>query len=199
MKEFGLPETPLKETEKRAAGWKEKHGVEQTEIDALATLNPNLLRQIVRGSCSPFFDNTLADRIDEARNEWKEKAQEVFDEKVDPSLIEEIRTRAEASLEDLREKLAQMEVAVEDLDIDLPKIELPQPKPYSGERLKPLVGSKMELIEAISILRARKAYTNGGDTWRRCIKGQCGRRRTTGDQRPRRRCRDRGSRQRLGV
>ena len=161
VKEFGLPETPLKETEKRAAGWKEKHGVEQTEIDALATLNPNLLRQIVRGSCSPFFDNTLADRIDEARNEWKEKAQEVFDEKVDPSLIEQIRSRAEASLEELRERLEQMQVAVDGLDIELPPMEVPEAELDDVDGPEPLVTSEMDLVDAIEILRARKDYKNG--------------------------------------
>ena len=32
----------------RAAGWRERYGVEQTEIDALATLRPELLREISR-------------------------------------------------------------------------------------------------------------------------------------------------------
>ena len=39
-----LPSTPLKETEKRADRWREAHGgLEQTEIDALATLRPDAL------------------------------------------------------------------------------------------------------------------------------------------------------------
>ncbi len=162
VKAFGLPETPLKETEKRAAGWREKHGVEQTEIDALATLRPDLLRQIVRDACAPYFDDTLADRIDEARDEWLEKAQKAFDEKVDPSLIEEIRSRAEVSLQDLREKLEQMQVAVDDLDIELPPMEVPEAELDDVDGPEPLVTSEMDLVEAIEILRARKDYKNGG-------------------------------------
>ena len=54
VRRFDLPSTPLKETERRADGWRLKHGVEQTEIDALATLRPELLREIVEEACDPF-------------------------------------------------------------------------------------------------------------------------------------------------
>jgi hypothetical protein len=46
--EFGLPSTPLKDTEKRADRWRAAWGVEQTEIDALASLRPELLDQVAR-------------------------------------------------------------------------------------------------------------------------------------------------------
>ena len=42
VREFGLPSTPLKDSEKRASGWRDRYGVDQTEIDALATLRPAL-------------------------------------------------------------------------------------------------------------------------------------------------------------
>jgi hypothetical protein len=47
VRELGLPSTPLKETERRANRWRETFGVEQTEIDALATLRPDVLREIL--------------------------------------------------------------------------------------------------------------------------------------------------------
>ena len=111
---------------------------------------------------APYFDDTLADRIDEARDEWLEKAQEAFDEKIDPSLIEEIRSRAEATLQELREKIDQMQVAVDDLDIELPPIEVPEAELDDVDGPDPLVTSEMDLVEAIEILRARKDYKNGG-------------------------------------
>ena len=160
--ELGLPSTPLKETERRAAGWRERYGVEQTEIDALATLNPRGLRRIVRQACAPFFDATLAQRLNEAERSWQQAAQEAFDQRVDPSLIEEIRDRAETSLAELKVTIEQMEVAVEDLDIDLPPMELPEPEVDLDDQPEPLVSSDMELIEAINVLRARKDYSNGG-------------------------------------
>ena len=63
---LGLPSTPLKETERRASRWRAAYGVEQTEIDALATLRPDELRRIVRRAVKPYWDPTLEDRAREA-------------------------------------------------------------------------------------------------------------------------------------
>ena len=61
--EYGLPSTPLKDTEKRADKWRAAWGVEQTEVDALASLQPELLEQIARQALDGFFDHTLASRV----------------------------------------------------------------------------------------------------------------------------------------
>ena len=161
--DLGLPSSPLKETELRAAGWRERYGVEQTEIDALATLNPRALKRIVRKACRPFFDSTLAERLRQAEEEWRAEAQAAFDQRVDPSLIKKIRARAETSLTELKATIEQMEVEVEDLDIDLPPMALPEPE-ITEDAPDPLVSSNMDLINSIKVLRARKDYSNGGAT-----------------------------------
>ena len=58
----GLPSTPLKATERRADKWQEAMGVAQTEIDALAALQPALLRRMAREAIKPFYDPTLLRR-----------------------------------------------------------------------------------------------------------------------------------------
>ena len=63
VRQYGLPSTPLKETEKRGDAWRTATGVEQTEIDALASLQPDLLRQITRNAIEPFYDDTLDWRV----------------------------------------------------------------------------------------------------------------------------------------
>ena len=45
VREYGLPSRPLKETERRGDAWRTQMGIEQTEIDALASLPPDLLRR----------------------------------------------------------------------------------------------------------------------------------------------------------
>jgi hypothetical protein len=60
VRELGLPSTPLKDTEKRADRWKSAFGVEQTEIDALATLQPDLLREILERAFDPYWDTALS-------------------------------------------------------------------------------------------------------------------------------------------
>ena len=56
VRELDLPSTPLKETEARADKWREAFGVEQTEIDALATLQPQVLREMVEEALAPYFE-----------------------------------------------------------------------------------------------------------------------------------------------
>jgi hypothetical protein len=160
VKHFGLPSTPLKETELRAGGWRDRYGVEQTEIDALATLRPDLLREIVSEAVDPFFDSTLAQRVRLAREEWETRAQEAFEAQIDGEKIADIRARAEADLDALRTKLAALEVETEGLDLDLPPATLPEPI-TDDDQPEPLVSSQMPLIEHIRVLRERKDYSGG--------------------------------------
>lgn len=161
VRRFDLPSTPLKETEQRAFGWRERYGVEQTEIDALATLRPELLREIVEEACSPYYDATLRGRLNEARGEWQERAQEALDKQIDPELLADIRARAETALENLKEQLDELE-GVGDLDFDIEPPDLPDADPPDNGP-DPLVSSDMPLVEAIRTLRERKRYTNGED------------------------------------
>ncbi len=62
VKELGLPETPMKDTERRADKWRERFNCEQTEIDALATLQAGTLAAIVENDLKPYFDDTLQQR-----------------------------------------------------------------------------------------------------------------------------------------
>jgi hypothetical protein len=161
VKRFDLPSTPLKATELRAAGWRDRYGIEQTEIDALATLRPELLREIVEEACDPFFDHALKGRMIEARDAWRGAAQEAFDAAVDDEILETIRGQAGEALENLREKLEELD-EIGDLkgEIEVGDPEVPDPEPPE-DGPDPLVSSDMDLVEAIQILRERKTYTNG--------------------------------------
>ena len=92
-----MPSTPLKEKEKRADNWRAAMGVEQTEIDALAALNPDLLREIALEAMAPFFDYTLTRRVNAARREWLEQAQARLVEQIDQEQLERIRAEAARS------------------------------------------------------------------------------------------------------
>src|SRR5262249_55498707 len=75
VRQFDLPSTPLKPTEKRASRWRQIMGHEQTEIDALAALRPDHLRQIALDAVAPFFDSPLAARCEAARQPWLREIQ----------------------------------------------------------------------------------------------------------------------------
>jgi hypothetical protein len=75
VRQFDLPSTPLKETEKRASRWREVMQHDQTEIDALAALRPADLRQIALAAVAPFYDFTLDARCAAASDAWRAEAE----------------------------------------------------------------------------------------------------------------------------
>ena len=105
VRDLNLPSTPLKETEKRADKWREAFGIEQTEIDALATLRPRDLETIVEAAIEPYFDSSLSDRVEAAKRDWEEKAQEALDEQIDSVALDDIRERAAEKLDEIGAEL----------------------------------------------------------------------------------------------
>ena len=153
--ELDLPDSPLKETERRAEGWRAKYGREQTEIDALATLRPDVLRRIVDEAVGPFFDATLGSRVNAAKYEWDAEAQRRLDAALDNDHVAEFQARAIEHIEALQAELDALEAAVEEANIDLPPFTAPEPI-LNGEPDLPLVSSDMPLLDHIVILKHRK-------------------------------------------
>jgi hypothetical protein len=79
VRQYDLPSTPLKATEKRKSRWRQVMGHEQTEIDALAALRPDDLREIALAAVAPFYDFTLAARCDAAAEAWRVEARKKLD------------------------------------------------------------------------------------------------------------------------
>jgi hypothetical protein len=76
VREYGLPSTPLKESERRADRWRQVMGHEQTEIDAMIALHPAELRRIAQDAITPFYDPTLTQRTEQASEAWHREALE---------------------------------------------------------------------------------------------------------------------------
>ena len=122
-REYDLPDSPLKEGEGRGQKWREAFGVEQTEIDALATLQPDLLRELAEDAIAPFYDSTLDARVDLARVEWRQQAQEMLDEQTGDRL-EQLRIDAAEALE---RKRAEIQEILETIRMDADGFDLPTP------------------------------------------------------------------------
>ena len=103
VRDLELPSSPLKEGERRAAKWLELYGSEQTEIDALATLQPDRLRQIARDAVAPFFDADLVGRVEAAESIWRETAEAEIAAQIDDEALDALKARAGAALDELRE------------------------------------------------------------------------------------------------
>jgi hypothetical protein len=161
VREYGLPSTPLKPEEKRADDWMEKMGVEQTEIDALAALQPELLRRLALEAISPFYDYTLGDRVAQAHRDWIEEAQVRLDEQIDQEKLNRLRTEAEAKLGTLREEIDAVNEALRAEtgdDFDLPVPVVPSPVLNRHVAPEPLIDSGWSWVEQTLALKASKAY-----------------------------------------
>lgn len=163
VREYGLPSTPLKEKEKRADAWRAAMGIDQTEIDALASLQPDLLRQIARDAIRPFYDGTLDHRVNQARQAWREAAQNIVNAAIDQEHLERLRTDAAARLDEMS---AEIDVINEALqvntdDFDLPDFEIPEPEVVAWADGKPLVSSEWSFAEQCQRLIESKRYGNG--------------------------------------
>lgn len=162
VREYGLPSTPLKETERRKDKWRLAWGAEQTEIDALAALRPDLLRQIARDAIAPFYDRTLSQRLFEARGQWIDQAQEAVEQSTDVGQLDLIRAAAAEQLDGMRQQIRELN---ESLRIDTGNIWLPPfdiPQATLGDRLppEPLLDSRWDFAAQCRRLIASKSYAD---------------------------------------
>src|SRR5262249_11212087 len=111
--DLDLPSTPLKEGERRADKWQAYWGRAQTEIDALAALQPNVLSEIIEEAIKPFYDATLERRWRRAETAWAISAMQQLRE--NPKYAEAEATVA-AALKDAEIALDEMHEAADALD-----------------------------------------------------------------------------------
>jgi hypothetical protein len=161
-----LPSTPLKETERRGTKWRAAMGWEQTEINALSTLQPDVLRQIVQETIAPFYDHTLGRRIREVKVEWEWRAHQQIQEQLDAEKLSSLQADVDARVLEMSTELdeikAEIQSAMGDIRVDVPKPEIPEVDIDDALQGKPLVASAWSWPDQTKALKARKSYTNGG-------------------------------------
>jgi hypothetical protein len=154
VQELGLPSTPLKETEKRADRWREKMDMEQTEIDALATLRPDVLTDIVTLALTPYWDDGLEYRTRKAERAIAQVVQDIIARELVARGEDVARARAlhkqavvAASLAFKVIKPLMRDVA-EAARAAIPDIEMPEPEPEpEGDVDEPLFDSRGDWME----------------------------------------------------
>jgi hypothetical protein len=161
VERLGLPSTPLKESERRADRWRQRWGLEQTEIDALAALRPDALREIAEAAVAPFFDPTLAGRCAEARWAWREDADATIEAEVAADLdIAAAKAELAPKLAVVRDELEALREQLEAVAerITLPPLALPQPELPGVPVPKPLWSSTDDWVNATRLLIADRAH-----------------------------------------
>ena len=64
VRQFRLPRTPIKETEKRAGHFEDRYGAGAVELDALEALYPGQLQRILTTEIRRYHDSGLSRRVD---------------------------------------------------------------------------------------------------------------------------------------
>ena len=177
--EYDLPSTPLKETERRADKWRRIMGHEQTEVDALQALRPDILRQIVTAALEPFYDHTLDERLEAAEEEWRRICRRTL--RQHPAYvtwrarIAQAMQEVEAAMEPIRAAMGPVEAAAEIAKvlqaqandelrgIEFPPFELPMPMLNMEDSPEPLFSTSDDYVTATAKLKAYKSMDGEGE------------------------------------
>jgi hypothetical protein len=144
VREYDLPRTPIKETERRGARFEERHGAGAVELDALEALHPGELASIVSEALGEFWDEDAAKQARE-----KEAALRLAIERQVKAITVRYKEQI-AALESMRQELK--ELAIPDLadyepapgDVD----------PVADECLPWLLDSTRDYFEQIEAYKA---------------------------------------------
>jgi hypothetical protein len=131
--QYNLPRTPIKESERRAAGFEERYGEGATELDALEALHPGVLRLILVAEIERYWNPDHNDIVDQASNDFEDAIaavnKQVADEFRDEfnALDAEVRRVAEGIFTELRSKANDLFARMsEQLEARKPTFELPE-------------------------------------------------------------------------
>ncbi len=180
---YELPSIPIKESDRRKAGFESRYGMEATELDALEALRPGELARLVENAVLPYRDQELqrrwldaeeeANRIAtdaaewvarDVRDEWQAIQSEVC------AILESYRERIVALNTDLQQELnpyrPRIEVvrqAIQDRIDEVEEVfELPeQPEPDLPEPDEAdwLFDSGRDYLTQLAFYKARRAST----------------------------------------
>lgn len=135
-------------------------GIEQTEIDALASLRPDLLREIARDAFEQFYDTTLDQRVFAVQSQWIHDAQVAIEQGMNSDDLDRLRVMAAAKLAELRDEIdrpnASLRVAADDFELPMvPDVPAALPLYRSAA---PLLDSRWAFAEQTRRLIESKSY-----------------------------------------
>ena len=180
---YRLPRIPVKDSDRRKAGFEQRYGEGAVELDALEALHPGALANIVREMVEPYRDMTLSWRLEEAEREAREAMVEAWTEATAPCRADlehlEAETRAilarhqgalrrlqaalEADLAPVRERLKSVWLAVQEArdEVEMALPERPEPETRLPDEGDWLFDSGRDYVEQLAIYGARKNRQDG--------------------------------------
>jgi hypothetical protein len=153
-----LPSSPLKQGEGRSEIWEATYSMQQTEIDALATLQPDELKRLARAAVAPYFDAGLRRRVTLAEVSWRNRVRDEIAAVIDNDALEALKERAREALGELAAvnlDLEDMAAGIEPETPDLPEPDMEALQEAQDERRDAvLIDSRMDFVEATQRLQA---------------------------------------------
>ena len=113
---YRLLSSPLSPKEMRRTRWRERMGVEQTEIDALLARHPGELTKLIRRAFEPHYDPTLAHRVYIAEQDWRVAAQAEIERQIE--IVPDLAAEKEA----IEEKAPNVSARIERLDTEVERM-----------------------------------------------------------------------------
>jgi hypothetical protein len=160
-REYDLPRTPIKESERRGARFESRFGDGATELDALEALHPGALARIVGAEIERYIDPDAKRDFDYAADEYREYLEQRSEE-VEKSFADEIDLlRAEyvaitQRLDAWRERAApvfeRFSDALHDYHYEIDPFEPPAVK-EPDDPLNPLFDSERDYLTQIDAYR----------------------------------------------
>jgi hypothetical protein len=172
VREYGLPRTPIKETERRRAGFEDRYGEGAVELDALEALYPGTLSAILDTYMASYYDSSLAQRVNEAGERLQANLQsvaasvlEMYAQELEDlrGEHESIKRAFEGQIEGYGERVKRVWQAIgRDLQENAPDVErypVPQPEIAEeiGEGLYNSARAYLDQIAAYKIFQGKDA------------------------------------------
>ena len=160
-REYRLPRTPIKGSERRAQSFEERFGEGATELDALEALYPGELAKILTAAISNYRDFDLEEKVNEAVENIEFHLDEIRDEVLAAHADEIIELKREHRLlssefesrfQDLNHRLKNLRHAIiSDLEDQMPDISdfsMPEPD-HATELESPLFDSDRDYFQQL--------------------------------------------------
>jgi hypothetical protein len=162
-KAMHLPDSPLKETEKRAEAWRAAFDIGQVELDAALALQPDRFREAIEAEIELYFDDKLAKEVETRKGAWEAEARAAVLARLYPLEMAWLQRRHDAACAEIRAVKAYREMLVERIKLpDLPE----PPKPDmagKAERRHPLIDSDWGFVKGTLALIADRGYEGADD------------------------------------
>jgi hypothetical protein len=158
---WDLPDSPLKETERRGDRWTAEFGRAQTELDAALEERRADFLAVIQAHLAEHFSDDIEWQNRKARRAAEAAANEALEQVLGEDGLEQIRARAYEKLEDLKELRDQVNDALSfsPEDLGLEEEELPdQELGYCEPSITPIFDTAGDWYGETQKLKGRKSY-----------------------------------------